>query len=1414
MEGSPRDVGASSVPVSAALRHKYRPGAWRYNARVACVLVPSTLMLVFSGGNALVGTALTGTALVYVFDLLGSAEAALAAVWVTAFALYVATAANGDVFASHRSAATSALLSLAHAQTLFAAAAWATLQFRWVQAAFPGVTLACERFLFLVAPVVAGSVLGGWGAAAVFGARDAPWAQLAAQTFCFAAFALPAESSFRAPRARAGKKARASRETRTSATTTSRATSFFDGALSSVFSARTPSEPPDPDCLILRDDDARAHAALFCFAPLASYAATHKNTLFSFPSATRNAAFAFDGALLVEHVCSVALLLGFPPAFMCLAAKAGGLRWAFAGGGEAAAARARRARAAARGAAEAARGGGGDGTVRARESPPTRDEIGHPSQQSSSRVFVDEDDRRRRRLTIACSTASLAVFAFGALGRVVAGGFREYVVLPSPYGYLAVAAAAYGGMLACASFLAGTVPLSVTAATLCVSAVAAAAAIGVPGWLWPAAAASAWGLTRFAADAFDSERVGASARATDYALFVCGAAACASRFLEDNFATLDVELDGMPIRDLTRFLLLNVAACLAAPGAATASFFASRNENKIPPPAFGAALGLHALMFARCEDALHSSMHEDGTSMYPPYLVAATTVLGTAAADALRARGAVTEITAWFCKCVYVAKLFVLFVPGEDALVPCALVALAFTSVGFRGGGASREAEPAYVDKRRVAAEDLGRVFSIVGASVNARFVAFDAAFALTGRRPTDATVFGGLVLCAACGVTPLVAARYAHNAAAKRALAVAFAAGAALVTLKPPMPWKGEADGFWYDEAHVPDFEPDDANVYGDRALGGLGDASTFRNGWPTWALACAALAAAYCATSKGAGDVVGGAGWAPLGALVRATGIPDARRRITSRFASRVAPSTRVAHAKGGDARGETLFAATRRGAIAFAAACVAVLETATLRSGAALAGGYAFGAYLGAETFPGAGRAMTSPLRVACAACAWLLAHVASPETDARAAGPAAWLAFGVGSVSLIAAGWSQRDALLESTFSFEAERTREGFGEYSPSEVRDERLRREEARLGVLGAAVGLAAMVAFALKAAAGGRSVAEGAGGDARARGGGDGAGRARGGGDGRRGGRRGVGGVDDDDGDDSDSDSDSDSDGSDSSAGSESEDDSATRRRLRRRRVRGGPPEDRDAMDARFSPRGQRTANERGGDANAPSPFAPFSGRRPAHLRGSASELHRRSLRSRRAEWMPALGNVATACAFLAGSALAARVAADPDAATFAVAPVLLMLHEDGALFPSLRGARRYAPPLAAAATQLLGAALSDALAFGFGAPESELRAVSSLAWGAGEEISAFAKTRAFLVEASLALAAAPCAWRLTEYLWSPARRARAAETAALAPLNVLVAAAAESRAARTLAVTSLACAAAQHVAQRSAKRAGMRAL
>ena len=1341
-EGSPRDDGASPVPVSAALRHKYRPGVWRYNARMACVLVPSMLLLVFSGGNAVVGTALTGTALVYVFDLLGSAEAALAAVWVTAFALYVATMANGDVFASHRSAATSCLLLLAHLQLLFTAAAWATLQFRWVQSSFPGVTLATERFLFLVAPVIAGQALGGWGAAAVLGARAAPWAQLATQTACFAAFSFPAPSSFRTERKR--------KQLREGKGSTSGQISGPERATKGP-----KGRAMDDRLMILRDVDARTHAALFCAAPFASYAATHKNTLFSFVAFSRASSFS-SSALLFEHVCSCALLLAFPPALMCLAASRGGLRWAFAEpGGRAAASL--KTRTAAERSAEAARAcaaarGVRDRTARARESPPTRDET----------CGARDASLTRRRATIVASTASLAVFAFGALGRVAASGFREYVVLPSPYGYLAVAAAVYGTMLAGAAFLTGAVPLPVAAATLCVSAVAAAAAIGVPGWLWPAAAASAWGLTRFVADDGASGTHGASAKATDYALFVCGAAACAARFLEDNFGNLDVELDEMPIRDLTRFLLLNVSLCLVAPGAALASFAATRTEKKISPRAFGAALGLHALMFARCEDALHSAMHEDGTSMYPPYLVATTTVLGLVAADALRARGVVTEITAWFCSCVYAAKLFVLFVPGEDALVPCVLVALAFTSAEISGRGGGREHEPdTYADARRVAAEDFGRVFLILGACVHARFVAFDAAFALTGRRPTDATVFGGLLLCASCGVTPLVVKRYAHNAAAKRALAVAFASGAALATLKPPMPWKGEADGFWYDAAHVPDFEPDDADVYGDRALG----TAASRNGWPTWALACAALAAAYCATSKGAGDVVGGAGWAPLGALIRRTGVAERLRRDASTsFRVRVDSVTSGAGRTNG--RRFPGFSSTRRGAVAFALAAVAFLETATLRSGVALAGGHAFGAYLGAETFPGAGRGLTGPLRVACAACAWLLAHVASPETNARAAGPAAWLAFGVGAAGVLAAGWSQRDP------------GRPAFG----VDERDERLRREEARLGVLGAAVGLAAMVAFALKTAAGGGGATEASRGCA---------GRARDGGV--------AGGT-------------TPTTTTTTTTTTNPPPPAPSRRRTTRRRGAvcgaGGGPRRLHERRAQSTARTRKTRIQRAISVRAVQRSPP---RAPAWKRVRAPSARAAS----RARGMDARAGKRRRrlCVFGGFRALRAsrrrpghrdvrRRARASDAARRR-----RVVH-----FPARRAAVR--APLAAAATQLLGAALSDARTFGFGAPESELRAAAAAAWGAGEERSVVARWRTFLTEAFLALAAAPCAWRLTEYLWSPARRARAAESAVLAPLNVLALAAARSRAARTLAVTSLACVAAQHAAQRHAKRAGMRAL
>ena len=371
---------------------------------------------------------------------------------------------------------------------------------------------------------------------------------------------------------------------------------------------------------------------------------------------------------------------------------------------------------------------------------------------------------------------------------------------------------------------------------------------------------------------------------------------------------------------------------------------------------------------------------------------------------------------------------------------------------------------------------------------------------------------------------------------------------------------------------------------------------------------------------------------------------------------------------------------------------------LETATLRSGVALAGGHAFGAYLGAETFPGAGRGLTGPLRVACAACAWLLAHVASPETNARAAGPAAWLAFGVGAAGVLAAGWSQRDP------------GRPAFG----VDERDERLRREEARLGVLGAAVGLAAMVAFALKTAAGGgwgwpRGCA------------GAGAGRRR------RGGT------------------------------------TPTTTTTTTTTTNPPPP----------APSRRRTTRRRGAVCGAGGPAAPPRTTSPVnrtHAKNANSARHLRSRSSAVAARAPAWKRVRVVGArcfararngcprwetsppsvrFWRVRALSARLADDPDTATFVVAPVLLMLHEDGALFTSSArraavrapsGRRRHA----AARRGALGRANVRVRRARVGA-----NAAAAAAWGAGEERSASPDGARFSQRRS---------WR------SPPRRARGA--------------------------------------------------
>lgn len=120
----------------------------------------------------------------------------------------------------------------------------------------------------------------------------------------------------------------------------------------------------------------------------------------------------------------------------------------------------------------------------------------------------------------------------------------------------------------------------------------------------------------------------------------------------------------------------------------------------------------------------------------------------------------------------------------------------------------------------------------------------FDLLDLATGRRPTDALLFGGLLLTLGLAAAPAAARHFPADDLPRRVAAVLLVCGAGLLALRPPLPWKGDV-GWWYDAAHVPDPEPDDAEIYGAR--------SGAHRGWPAWLLIGAAAAALLGAFSTG---------------------------------------------------------------------------------------------------------------------------------------------------------------------------------------------------------------------------------------------------------------------------------------------------------------------------------------------------------------------------------------------------------------------------------------------------------------------------------------------------------------------------------------------------------------------------------
>ena len=212
----------------------------------------------------------------------------------------------------------------------------------------------------------------------------------------------------------------------------------------------------------------------------------------------------------------------------------------------------------------------------------------------------------------------------------------------------------------------------------------------------------------------------------------------------------------------------------------------------------------------------------------------------------------------------------------------------------------------------------------------------------------------------------------------------------------------------------------------------------------------------------------------------------------------------------------------------------------------------------------------------------------------------------------------------------------------------------------------------------------------------------------------------------------------------------------------------------------------------------DARSRFQPFSRRSPARFKSAGGALAQRALRAMRVGWMPVVGNISTFITFASATVLATWSRPDSCFTVFAVAPILLLLHEDELLFDSLSGTQRYVPPMAAIVISIAYNAVADALD-GPPTPHAALAVGGDLAWTVKNVLCV--------------LAATPNAWFLAEYLWSyHATSGLAMATAA--PLNVLVATIGDVFAARVLACVSLVSAIAQWGTQRAVRVAGLKAL
>jgi len=420
--------------------------------------------------------------------------------------------------------------------------------------------------------------------------------------------------------------------------------------------------------------------------------------------------------------------------------------------------------------------------------------------------------------------AACVIFVAGFEVVVLYAGFSEYIQVPAPLSYMMVTVSVYSAL---AVFLAhytdaigSVIPASVMQGALTLSSFTGMIAMGTPTWMLPLSAIGSVAFVRY----YMNQHL------ADFATFACCILAWFAWFLVNHFWGLDIVVGGILLSQLCLWIIILAISAIALP-------FVLKATRSIRQPVIGATFVCYVALLAAIEQVLSHTIHDDGSTLYPPYLVIATSVLGTLASRSLVLDGRLTKVFGWLAQGACVTKLSMLLVPRWSEMLSVFIVFLAMSAPYVKLYQGSRQ-----LVHRMSGAHCIAYAVVLVLSLLFARFAMFDIIFELTGHRPTDAILFGGLLLITGMALVPVTANAMGDESMSKRLVMLFLASGVFLISFRPPLPWKGEI-GLWYDAEHVPDSEDFDALINDPR--------EHVHHGWPSWLLMLAILAALFAVSS-----------------------------------------------------------------------------------------------------------------------------------------------------------------------------------------------------------------------------------------------------------------------------------------------------------------------------------------------------------------------------------------------------------------------------------------------------------------------------------------------------------------------------------------------------------------------------------